>query len=134
VVAGIRRDRKGDRVAVIHGLLYTGGDSATACPYEDLRDPGRLRLDSFGFVHICQGISLGNIQQTSLAEICAAYDPQGHPITGPLLRGGPAELVRQYGLPHANANADACHLCYESRRQLRAQFIRLLAPDSMYGE
>lgn len=105
----------------------------TECPYEDLRDPGRLHLDPFGFVHICQGISLGNIHQASLAEICAAYDPDVHPITGPLLRGGPAELVRQYGLPHADAHADACHLCYESRYWLRARFTESLAPDPMYG-
>ncbi len=103
------------------------------CPYEDLRHPGRLHLDPFGFVHICQGISLGNIHQTSLAEICAAYGPASHPITGPLLRGGPAELVRLYDLPHADAYADACQLCYESRRQLRSRFTELLAPDPMYG-
>jgi hypothetical protein len=106
----------------------------TECPYENLVDPGRLHLDPFGFVHICQGISLGNIHQTPLAEICAAYDPDDYPITAPLLRGGPAELVRHYGLPHADAYADACHLCYESRRYLRARFTELLVPDSMYGE
>jgi hypothetical protein len=105
----------------------------TECPYEDLRDPGRLHLDPFGFVHICQGISLGNIHQASLAEICAAYHPDDHPVTGPLLHGGPAELVRQYGLPHADAHADACHLCYESRYWLRSRFTELLAPDPMYG-
>jgi Radical SAM superfamily len=103
------------------------------CPYEDLRDPGRLHLDPWGYVHICQGISLGNIHQAPLAEICAAYDPDSHPITASLLRGGPAELVRHYGLPHADAYADACHLCYESRRQLRSRFTELLAPDPMYG-
>jgi hypothetical protein len=105
----------------------------TECPYENLRDPGRLHLDPFGFVHICQGISLGNIHQTPLAEICAAYNPESHPITAPLLRGGPAELVRRYDLYHEKSYADACHLCYEARRPLRSLFPQLLAPDSMYG-
>jgi MoaA/NifB/PqqE/SkfB family radical SAM enzyme len=105
----------------------------TECPYENLRDPGRLHLDPLGYVHICQGISLGNIHQTSLAEICANYDPDEHLITVPLLHGGPAELVRLYDLPHADAYADACQLCYESRRQLRSRFTELLAPDPMYG-
>jgi hypothetical protein len=108
-------------------------DSFTECPYEDLRQPDRLHLDCLGFLHICQGISLGNLHQVPLAEICAAYDPASHPITAPLLRGGPAELVRSYDLPHASAYADACHLCYESRLQLRPRFPALLAPDPMYG-
>jgi hypothetical protein len=50
-----------------------------------------------------------------------------------LLHGGPAELVRLYDPPHADAYADACQLCYESRRQLCSRFPELLAPDPMYG-
>jgi hypothetical protein len=106
----------------------------TECPYENLRDPGRLHLDPWGYVHICQGISLGNIHQATLKEICDAYDPEDHPITAPLLHAGPAELVRRYGLPHEDAYADACHLCDQSRRQIRSRFPQLLAPDIMYGE
>ncbi len=104
-----------------------------SCPYEDLRDPGRLHLDPLGYVHICQGISLGNIHQKTLQEICANYDPDEHLITGPLLHGGPAELVRRYSLPHEDAYADACHLCYQSRLLLRSRFPDLLTPDPMYG-
>jgi Radical SAM superfamily len=126
------RGRAAVKLAV--GASHHPWEQFTKCPHEDLRNPGRLHLDPWGFVHICQGISLGNIHQASLAEICAAYDPQDHPITAPLLRGGPAELVRQYGLPHADAYADACHLCYESRRQLRSRFAQLLVPDAMYGQ
>ena len=107
-------------------------DFAT-CPYEDLREPGRVHVDPLGYVHICQGISLGNLFQTPLEEICASYDPDRHPITGPLLEGGPAELVRRTGLPHAEGYADACHLCYEARRSLRGRFPEILAPDQMYG-
>jgi len=103
------------------------------CPYEDLREPGRVHVDPLGNVHICQGISLGNIFQASLKEICQAYDPDSHPVTGPLLAGGPAELVRCYGLPHQAGYADACHLCDEARRRLRQRFPEALTPDQMYA-
>ncbi len=105
----------------------------TECPYEDLRDPGRVHVDPLGHVHICQGISLGNLRGRSLDEICRTYDPDGHPVVGPLLTGGPAELVRQFGLAPAGEYADACHLCYESRRLLRTRFPETLTPDQMYG-
>ncbi|MBC7250074.1 MAG: radical SAM protein [Anaerolineae bacterium] len=105
----------------------------TECPYEDLRDPGRVHVDPFGNLHICQGISLGNLFHRPLREICKRYDPDMHPILGPLLEGGPAELVRRYDLPHEERYADACHLCYEGRRTLRGQFPEILVPDQMYG-
>lgn len=105
----------------------------TTCPYEDLREPGRVHVDPFGNLHICQGISLGNLFETSLKAICESYDPDSQPITGPLLNGGPAELARRYGAPAAESYADACHLCYEARLALRQQFPDILLPDQMYG-
>ncbi|CAG0929322.1 hypothetical protein TFLX_01254 [Thermoflexales bacterium] len=105
----------------------------TACPYEDLREPGRIHVDPFGNLHICQGIVIGNLFQTPLKELCAAYDPETHPIVGPLLRGGPIELVKHYGLSQREAYADACQLCYEARRDLRDRFPEILAPDQVYG-
>jgi hypothetical protein len=104
-----------------------------ACPHEDLREPGRLHVDPWGNLHICQGISLGNLFETPLHAICAAYDPDAHPICGPLLAGGPAELSRRYQAPVEGAYADACHLCYETRRSLRERFPNVLTPDQMYG-
>jgi Radical SAM superfamily len=103
------------------------------CPHEDLREPGRVHLDPFGEVHLCQGISLGNFLAKPLREICEAYDPEQHSITGPLLKGGPAGLVRQYDLSHQEDYADACHLCYEARLALRERFPETLRPDQMYG-
>ena len=103
------------------------------CPWEDLRHPDRVHVDSFGNLHICQGISIGNVLERSLTEIMAGYDPDAHPIVGPLLAGGPAELVRRYDLPHREGYADHCHLCYESRCTLRQRFPDVLAPDQMYG-
>ena len=103
------------------------------CPHEDLEEPGRLHVDPLGFAHVCQGISLGNVLTESLDEICARYEPRSHPICGPLLDGGPAELARRYGLRPMEAYADACHLCDESRRRLRPRFPEVLTPDQMYA-
>ena len=105
----------------------------TACPHEDLRDPGRVHVDPLGNLHICQGLVIGNLFQTPLKEICERYDPEAHPIIGPLLHGGPIALAKDYGLAHRAAYADACHLCYEARRALRDRFPEVLTPDQVYG-
>ncbi len=103
------------------------------CPYEDLREPGRVHLDPFGNLHLCQGIVVGNITQRSLREICETYDPEVDPVVGPLLQGGPAQLVREYAVAHRDDYADACHLCYEARVALRHMFPGVLTPDQMFG-
>ncbi len=109
----------------------------TECPFEDLRDPGRLHIDPLGNVHVCQGISLGNLFEASLREILQSYESAveagTHPIVSLLLSGGPAELVEQYELDHGDGYADACHLCYEARLTLRDRFPEILTPDQMYG-
>ena len=105
----------------------------TECPHEDLREPGRAHLDPLGNLHICQGISLGNVFEAPLKLICQEYVPEAHPICGPLLEGGPVALVQEYNLPRAEAYADACHLCYEARLSLRQRFPEILKPDQMYG-
>ncbi len=105
----------------------------TECPHEDLREPGRIHLDPLGNLHICQGVVIGNVFEKPLKKICAEYEADAHPICGPLLEGGPAALVSEYSLPHQSAYADACHLCYEARRDLRTCFPEILAPDQMYG-
>ena len=103
------------------------------CPHEDLREPGRVHLDPLGNIHICQGLVIGNLFEKSLKEICEQYDPDIHPICGALLVGGPAALVTEYNLPHASHYADACHLCYRARANLRMRFPEFLKPDQMYG-
>lgn len=125
------RGRAADRLAPQAPALPW--DSFNSCPYEDLREPGRVHVDPFGWLHLCQGIVLGNLFETSLNEIVARFNPDAHPIAGPLLAGGPAALVRQYNLPHAPAYADACHLCYSARLALRPSFPTVLAPEQMYG-
>lgn len=106
----------------------------TECPWEDLQHPERVHVDPFGNLHICQGISIGNLFERPLADIIDEYKPDGHPIVGPLLVGGPAEIVRQYELEHEDGYADHCHLCYESRCALRERFPDVLTPDQMYGD
>ena len=105
----------------------------TTCPWEELRNPQRVHVDSLGNLHICQGISIGNMIERPLAGVMRDYDPDTHPIIGPLLTNGPVELVNRYGLDHEQAYADACHLCYLSRIKLREKFPDVLTPDQMYG-
>jgi len=105
----------------------------TECPWENLREPERVHVDPFGYLHVCQGIAIGNLLERPLAEIMRDYDPDNHPIVGPLLAGGPAEIVRRYELPHQDGYADHCHLCYKSRCALRERFPDVLTPDQMYG-
>lgn len=103
------------------------------CTPEDLRNPSRVHLDAFGNVLICQGISMGNMWQTPLSEIISSYDPDSHPICGPLVRGGPAALVREYNVEHDAEYVSACHCCYMVRRALLGRFPCQLAPRQVYG-
>jgi hypothetical protein len=107
-------------------------DIFTDCPYENLTDPGRVHVDPLGNLHICQGISLGNLYTATLKDICDHYQPYSHPIIGPLLDGGPYKLAVKYRTLQDDLYADACHLCYETRKQLRSQFPDILLPDQMY--
>jgi hypothetical protein len=118
---------------LLDGVPLLPWEGFTECPCEDFRDPGRVHLDPLGYVHICQGIAMGNVFTSTLKEMCEAYQPDDHPVIGPLLGGGPAELVRRYDVPHDASYADACHLCYEARRTLRDRFPDILTPDQMYG-
>jgi hypothetical protein len=92
-----------------------------------------VHIDGFGNVHLCQGLIIGNFASASLKEIFDGYDPHSHPIIGPLIAGGPAELIRHYKLPHEDGYVDACHLCYEARAALRERFPDLLGPPQVYG-
>lgn len=141
------QDRAGRPIAAEPSIMYRGRaaralapiteqkawDRFTTCPHEDLRDPKRVHLDPLGYLHVCQGIAIGNVWKTPLADIARSYGADQHPIAGPLANGGPAGLARRYGIELAPTSVDACHLCYEARLALRAQFPGILAPDAMYG-
>jgi hypothetical protein len=128
------------------GLMYRGRavslaqrapqhpwEGFTTCPHENLKKPGRIHVDPLGYLHLCHGLTIGNLFDEPLTAILARCDPAQPPIAGPLLAGGPAELARRYGISPRPSYADACHLCDESRRALRAQFESILTPDQMYG-
>lgn len=103
------------------------------CPFEDLRDPSRVHIDAYGNVHICQGISIGNFMEVPLSEIFKNYDPDAHPVCGPLLKGGPAELAKDHHVPHREEYVDACHLCTELCRALMDRYPEIIAPKQVYG-
>jgi len=106
----------------------------TQCPYEDFTKQERVHIDPFGYLHVCQGISIGNAWRKPFSEIIEEYNPYANPILEPLIHGGPAALVEKFGLPHDEVYADACHLCYAARCMLRDKYPDILTPDQMYGE
>jgi hypothetical protein len=125
------RGRAADKLAPKASPLSI--DTLIDCPHENLNDPGRVHIDQLGNMHICQGISIGNIFNESINEICDKFEPHKHPIIGPLLDGGPVRLAEEYRVSTDDAYADACHMCYETRKLLRGQFPDILLPDQMYG-
>ena len=108
-------------------------DELCECPYEDLESPSRVHVDPYGNVQICQGISMGNMWKTPLSKIVSQYRSGSHPICSPLLRGGPATLLRELGLSHETGYIDECHFCYLIRRSLIDQFPDILAPRQVYN-
>ncbi|HUU45875.1 MAG TPA: hypothetical protein VM118_09090 [Acidobacteriota bacterium] len=115
------------------GLPRRPADTFTSCPDEDLENPGRVHVDPFGNVHLCQGLCIGSMWKTPLAALLRSYDPATHPICSPLLRGGPAALARECGVDTEDGYVDACHLCYEVRRAVRERHPEYLTPPSVYG-
>jgi MoaA/NifB/PqqE/SkfB family radical SAM enzyme len=103
------------------------------CSDEELEYPQRVHIDALGNVQVCQGLSIGNMNESPLSEIIKNYDAYKHPICGPLLKGGPAELARAYNVKHEEEYIDECHFCYQVRRALIDKFPQYLAPRLVYG-
>jgi len=103
------------------------------CPHEDLESPDRVHVDPYGNVHVCQGISIGNMWVTPLSELVTNYRSDSHPICGPLIRGGPAELAKELGVDPEAGYIDECHFCYLARRKVIGKFHNYLAPKQVYG-
>jgi hypothetical protein len=118
---------------LVEGLPTRPWEELTECPYEDLRDPGRVHLDPYGHVHLCQGLSIGNMWESPLSTLVKNYDADSHPISGPLLGGGPALLAKEYDVEHENEYVDECHFCYLLRLALIDRFPQFLAPTQVYG-
>jgi hypothetical protein len=105
----------------------------TSCPYEDLRNPSRLHVDAFGNLQICQGICMGNVWEKPLDELVREYSPEDHPVCGPLIAGGPAQMAEALGYTPPKAGvADACHLCWLARKSARGKYPGILGPAQVY--
>ncbi len=76
---------------------------------------------------------MGNALETPLADIFESWDPEVHPVCGPLLAGGPAALASYYGLCDGGTYVDECHLCFEVRRRLLGRIPEYLVPMQVYG-
>ncbi len=118
---------------LVQGLPRKPWDGFVECPHEDLENPGRVHLDAYGNVHLCQGIVLGNLWDTPLPQLVNNYQAALHPICSPLIRGGPALLAKEYNVEHEDGYVDACHLCYTVRKALLDRFPQFLAPKQVYG-
>ncbi|MFH2055056.1 MAG: hypothetical protein ABIJ61_03780, partial [bacterium] len=125
------RGRAADKLT--EGLPRRKCSNFTECTREELVDPGRVHVDAYGNVQPCQGISIGNMWETPLSELMTNYDAHSHPICGPILKGGPLELARKYGVEHEDTYVDECHFCFNVRRQLIDRFPQYLAPRQVYG-
>ena len=116
---------------VIENIPRRKWENLKDCPYEDLEALGRVHLDSFGNIQICQGISIGNFRKRSLSKIVKKYTHEQHPICGPLLKGGPAQLIKEYNLNHEESYVDDFHLCYYARKSLLDKFPEYLGPKQV---
>ncbi|MBN1381679.1 MAG: hypothetical protein JXA41_08395 [Deltaproteobacteria bacterium] len=118
---------------LIAGLPRRPWRELVTCPHENLQTPSRVHVDPYGHVHICQGLSMGNLWERPLSLLASEYDPDAHPICGPLLRGGPALLAEQYHVDHEEEYIDECHFCYLVRHNLVDTFPKVLAPRQVYN-
>jgi MoaA/NifB/PqqE/SkfB family radical SAM enzyme len=118
---------------LVEGLPQRRWEEFTECPYEDLKKPERVHLDSYGNVHLCQGLSMGNMWENPLSILVRNYSADSHPICGPLVKGGPARLAKEYKVEHKDKYVDACHFCYLLRLALIDRFPQYLAPRQVYG-
>jgi MoaA/NifB/PqqE/SkfB family radical SAM enzyme len=125
------RGRAADTLA--KGLPTRPWTEMIECPYEDLVIPSRVHVDPMGFIHICQGISIGNFLNESFSTIINSYQPQEHPICGPLIRGGPAGLIKELEITPAPEFVDECQACFLTRRELTSIYPDELAPLQVYG-
>jgi hypothetical protein len=133
VIGGGARFRGRAAEKLVEGLPRRHWGEFTECPDEDLREPKRVHLDSYGNVHLCQGLSMSNMWKTPLSVLVKNYDADSHPICGPLVRGGPSLLAKECGIDHDDEYVDACHLCYLTRLAMIDKFPQYLAPRQVYG-
>ena len=118
---------------LIAGLPRRPCREFTRCPHEDFDSPSRVHVDCYGNVQLCQGISMGNMWRRPLSELVLEYNAGSHPVCGPLSRGGPALLAKEFDIDIGDAYVDECHFCYLVRRALLDRLPEYLAPRQVYG-
>ncbi|HEX7343461.1 MAG TPA: radical SAM protein [bacterium] len=118
---------------LMEGLLTRPIEEFTSCPHEDLENPSRVHVDPYGNVHLCQGLLMGNIWETPLSKLISNYEPQRHPICGPLIDGGPLRLAQTERVRLANQFVDECHYCFSVRLALLDRYPQFLGPRQVYG-
>jgi len=125
-----------------YGLPKRSFQEFTECPYgsskspygHSIHSPGTIYIDSYGNVQLfCAGLSIGNVWKTPLSTLLKHYDAGSHPICGPLIRGGPVLLAKEYGVKHEDEYVDQCHMCFLVRLALIDRFPQYLAPRQVYG-
>ncbi len=133
VIGGGARFRGRAVEKLISGLPQKDWESFTSCPYEELKNPKRVHIDSFGNVHLCQGLIIGNFMKTSLTDIISSFNPDQHPVVRAIVNDGPAGVVKRFGLEHEKGYVDECHICYQARLALISRFPEYLGPRQVYG-
>ncbi len=116
------------------GLPLRPWQDLRECPYEELEAPvpgaRRCLRPRSGLPGDQHREHVGNVP---LSKIIANYRPEAHPVCGPLIRGGPAELARACGRTPAPGYIDECHLCFLTRKAAIEQYPQALAPRQVYG-
>ena len=62
----------------------------TTCPCEDLREPGRVHVDPYGDVHVCQGIRRGQrLPRAAGNDLRRVFSPIRIRSSAPCCAAGP---------------------------------------------
>jgi len=134
IIGGNIRIRGRAAETLSHNLPIKDSIFLNSCGHEELINPMRVHLDAYGYVHICQGINIGNMWEKPLSNILKNYNPVDHPIVAPLLKGGPLELAKTYQIPYKEQFVETCHMCYTIRKDLRSYHPEYLQPNQMYND
>lgn len=105
----------------------------TECPRKDLKFPEKFFIDAYGYVQVCPGIAIGNINEKSLDLIIADYNIDEHIIMSSLSDMGPLGLIQNTKLKFKEEYVDACHCCFSARHVLIDKYPEFLGPHQVYG-
>lgn len=114
-------------------LPETNKEDLQTCPYEELVSPKRVHIDCYGHIHLCQGLTMGNMNTKPLSKLILEYNYNLHPICNYLQNGGPHLLAKQYNIDIKDKCVDECHYCYLIRSNLINKFPQYLTPKQVYG-